>query len=128
MNRSKRIDYKRFNETGEKIEISDNQREEGTTEVEEISNLMRRVSINSEVRPSDQSFGIEKQKIDTLTIEIQALGDDIDDYIDENEVEDLNTIEDIESCINKVEQSKSSYRRLHKEMMLLMLAEYDVVH
>ena len=72
MRRSKRIDYKKLNETGEKVPVENQDR--GTEEVAEISRLLRSISISEEdLQISDQEDIMDKQKIDALMIDESTL-------------------------------------------------------
>ena len=116
--RSKRIDYKKLNETGEKILVEDQK------EVAEISNLLRSISISENLHSIHQEDNMEKQKIDLLKIDESTIAEDVDDFIDENEIDQSSTLEQIDAKIDKMEQLRTSYRRLHNELKTLLQESY----
>ena len=131
---TKRIDYKEFNQTGvikevqflnntvatEDKDIIDNtsiSNNEGhfvdntlinntdpDIDVQEISNLLNNFNILSPFSTMDQ------EKISQLQTEQATLADDNNDFLDENNLNDnISDIEDIESCISRIEQLRSKY-------------------
>ena len=59
----------------------------------------------------------------------ESLYDDIKDYIDENPVADLLTIDDVNSFVVKLEGLRSKYRNVHKEIKRFQgNEEYDKAH
>ena len=71
---------------------------------------------------------MEKEKIDDLAIDESTIADDIADYIDENEVEDATSISEIEGKINKIEQLRTSYRKKHNKLKLMLGSKYGEVY
>ena len=60
---------------------------------------------------------MDQEKTSQLQTEQATLADDINDFIDENNLDDnISDIEDIESCISRIEQLRSKYRRTHKDL------------
>ena len=58
---------------------------------------------------------MDQEKISQLQTEQATLADDINDFLDENNLDDkISDIEDIESCISQTEQCRSKYRRTDK--------------
>ena len=141
---AKRIDYKEFNQTGvikevqflnntvatEDKDIIDNtsiSNNEGhfidntlinntdpVIDIQEISDLLNNFNILSPFSTMDQ------KKISQLQTEQATLADDINDFLDENNLDDnISDIEDIESCISRIEQLRSKYRRTHKDLSKL---------
>ena len=141
---TKRIDYKEFNQTGvikevqflnntaatEDKDIIDNtsiSNNEGyfidntlinntdpDIDVQEISNLLNNFNIISPFSTMDQ------EKISQLQTEQATLADDINDFLDENNLDDnISDIEDIESCISLIEELRSKYRHTHKDLSKL---------
>ena len=141
---TKRIDYKEFNQTvvikevlflndtvaTDDEDIIDNTRisnNEGhfidntlinntdpDIDVQEISNLLNNFNILSPFSAKDQ------EKISRLQTEQATLADDINNFLDENNLDDnISDIEDIESCISRIEQLRSKYRRTHKDLSKL---------
>ena len=122
MRNKKRIDYKKLNETGEKVPVEvENQEAE---EVAEISSLLRSISISEDLQNIHQEDNMEKQKIDSLKIDESTLAEDVDDFIDENEIDQSSTLEEIDVKINRMEQLRTSYRRLHNELKTLLQESY----
>ena len=138
---TKRIDYKAFNQTGvikevqfldetvaaddediiDNTSISNNEghfidntlinNTDPDSDVQEISNLLNNFNILSPFSTMDQ------EKTSQLQTEQATLADDINDFIDENNLDDnISDIEDIESCISRIEQLRSKYRRTHKDL------------
>ena len=135
MRRSKRLDYKKLSETGEKIqkeveveEVQQEVVEEQGEKVAELSNLLRSISISEDLQLMSREAEMEKEKIDALAIDESTIADDIADYIDENEVEDATSISEIEGKINKIEQLRTSYRKKHKELKLMLGSKYGEVY
>ena len=62
MRRSKRLDYKQLNETGEKVE----KEEAEGDQTEEVSNLFRTISISEDLQSLNLEEGMDKQKADAL--------------------------------------------------------------
>ena len=103
MRRSKRIDYKKFSKTGEKVQVEEQNQE--VEELAEISSLLRSISISEDLQNIDQEDNMEKQKIDLLkTDESTVVAEDVNDFIDENEIDQSSTLEEIDTKINRMEQ------------------------
>ena len=135
MRRSKRLDYKKFSETGEiiqkEVEVEEDKQEvveEQGEEVAELSNLLRSISISEDLQLMSREAEMEKEKIDALAVDESTIAEDIADYIDENEVEDATSISEIEGKINKIEQLRTSYRKKHKELKLMLGSKYGEVY
>ena len=147
---TKRIDYQEFNKTGVIKEVQFSEQKVATEfeniidnknisnsegqyldnplinstdpdiDVQEISNLFSNFNILSPSSTMDQ------EKISQLQTEQSTLADDINDFLDENNLdENINDIEDIESCISRIEQLRSKYRRVHKDLSKL-IDNYEV--
>ena len=141
---TKRIDYKAFSQTGvikevqfldetvaaddediiDNTSISNNEghfidntlinNTDPDSDVQEISNLLNNFNILSPFSTMDQ------EKISQFQTEQATLADDISDFLDENNLNDnISDIEDIESCISRIEQLRSKYRRTHKDLSKL---------
>ena len=89
MSRSKRLDYKQLNET-EKVE----KEEVESDQIEEVSNLFRTISISEDLKSLNLEESMNKQKADALVIDEATIWEDIDDYIDENDVKNMLSIEE----------------------------------
>ena len=130
MRRSKRLDYKQLSETGERVEKEvevDTQKEEVPEqgkEVAELSNLLRSISISENLQVMSSEADM-KEKIDALTIDESTIAEDIEDYIDENEVDVSTCIAEIDVKINKMEEFRTSYRKKHKELKLILGSKYE---
>ena len=90
MRRSKKLDYKQLNETGEKVE---NEEVEGDP-IKEVWKLFRTISINEDLQSLNVKESMDKQKTDALVIDEATIGEDIDDYIDESNLENMLSIEE----------------------------------
>ena len=53
-----------------------------------------------------------------------TLAEDIADYIDEIDVGNSSTMEEIDRKISRVEQLRTSYRRLHNELTITLQDRY----
>ena len=83
-------------------------------DVQEISNLLNNFNILSPFSTMNQ------EKISQLQTEQATLADDINDFLDENNLDDnISDIEDIESCISRIEQLRSKSRCTHKNLSKL---------
>ena len=123
MRRSKRISYKVFSETGEKEEKVNGQSEEAeTVEVGEISYLLRNISISG----LDQ-IG-EGDNMDKQRVELSTFADDIEDFIDENEIDENSATAEVDCKISKIEELRTSYRKLHNELKILSEASYEELY
>ena len=89
MSRSKRLDYKQLNET-EKVE----KEEVESDQIEDVSNLFRTISISEDLKSLNLEESMNKQKADALVIDEATIWEDIDDYIDENDVKNMLSIEE----------------------------------
>ena len=50
----------------------------------------------------------------------QTLGEDIDDYIDENNVENVLSIDKVDEKIQRFEELRTAYRRKYNELKVLL--------
>ena len=129
MRRSKRINYKVFSETGEKEEKVDGQPEEAeTVEVGKISNLLRSISISGDISEGLDQIGgdnMDKQRIDAIRVELSTIADDIEDFIDENEIDENSATAEVDCKISKIEELRTSYRKLHNKLEILSEASYE---
>ena len=98
MRRSKRLDYKQLNEIGEKVE----KEEVESNHIEEVSNLFRTISISKDLQSLNVEECMDKQRPDALVIDEATITEDIDDYIDENNVENVLLIEEVDEKFNKL--------------------------
>ena len=133
MRRSKRINYKVFSETGEKEEKVDGQPEGAeTVEVGEISNLLRSISISGDISEGLDQIGegdnMDKQRIDAIRVELSTIADDIEDFIDENEIDENSATSEVDCKISKIEELRTSYRKLLNEVKILSEASYEELY
>ena len=98
MRRSKRLDYKQLNEIGEKVE----KEEVESNHIEEVSSLFRTISISKDLQSLNVEECMDKQRADALVIDEATITEDIDDYIDENNVENVLLIEEVDEKFNKL--------------------------
>ena len=116
MRRSKKINYKVFSETGEKEKKVDGQPEKAeTVEDSEISNLLRSISISGDISEGLDQIGegdnMDKQRIDAIRVELSSIADDIEDFIDENEIDENSTTSEVDCKISKIKKLRTSYRK-----------------
>ena len=64
-------------------------------QIEEVSNLFRTISISKDLQSLNVKESMDKQKAHALVIDEATIGEDIDDYIDENNLEDMLSIEEV---------------------------------
>ena len=62
---------------------------------------------------------MSQEKIDALSIKESTIADDISDFIDENQVENMLDASEIYNKISKLEELRTGYRRKHKELKIL---------
>ena len=98
MTRSKRVEYKQINETGEKVE----KEEVESNQTEEVSNLFRTISISKDLQSLNAEESMDKQKSDALVMDEATIGEGTDDYIDENNVENVLSIEEVDEKFNEL--------------------------
>ena len=121
MRRLKRLFYKQFNETGEKVEKELVE----SKQIEELSNLFRTISISKDFQSLNLEKSMNKQKADACVIDEATIGEDIDDYIDENNVENMLSIEEADKKNRRIEELKTAYRRNHNELKVLIGSNYE---
>ena len=102
-----RLDYKILHTTGERVAKSDVE----DTERSEV-NLLGSVFSGQKIMDS----------LDQLSILEATLADDITDFLEENQIDDDDSysVSDVEALITKSEENRSSYRKMHKELLALM--------
>ena len=59
-----------------------------------------------------------KQRIDAIRVKLLAVADDIEDFIDENKIDENSTTSEINCKISKIEELRTSYRKLHHELKI----------
>ena len=80
----------------EKEEIESNQ-------TEKVSNLFKTISISEYLESLNVEKSIDKQKADDLVIDEPTIAEDIDDYIDESNVENVLSIEEVDEKTPRIE-------------------------
>ena len=68
-------------------------------QIEEVFNLLRTISISENLQSLNIEESIDKQKADVLVIDEATIWEDIDGYIDENNVENILSIEEVDDKI-----------------------------
>ena len=120
--RSKQLDYKALNSCGQKvykdsvettnteIQSSDHSQENSinpNSSVLELSELFSDFSLE-DIRKEDSRYKesalntTNSEAIDKLRMQLSILSEDIDDYIDENQICDSNTIEDLDNAVHRI--------------------------
>ena len=103
-----------------------------TVEVGEISNLLRSISISGDISEGlDQILeedNIDKQRIDAIRVELTTIADDIEVFIDENEIDKDSTTSDVDCKISEIEELRTIHRKLHKELKILSEASYEELY
>ena len=65
-------------------------------------------------------------KVDQLNLRQESIDEDIVDFLDENQIKEISdNVSDIDSAITRVEELRSSYRGIHKELKSKMENDYD---
>ena len=121
MTRSKRVEYKQINETGEKVE----KEEVESNQTEEVSNLFRTISISKDLQSLNAEESMDKQKSDALVMDETTIGEGTDDYIDENNVENVLSIEEVDEKIQRIAELRTAYRKKHNELKVLLGSNYE---
>ena len=77
-------------------------------------NLQKLAFFNEHVLQSlHQEDNMEKQRINFLEVDEFTLAEDITDYTDETDISNSGTMEELDSKFSRIEQLRTSYRRLH---------------
>ena len=61
---------------------------------------------------------MNKQKIDAIRIELSTIADDVEDFIDQNEIDENSRTLKVDFKINKIEELRKSYRKLRNELKI----------
>ena len=91
------MNYKQLNETGEKVKKEDVE----SNQIEEVSNLFRTISISKDLQSINVEGSMDKQKADAIVIDEAMIGEDIDDCINENNVDNMLSTEELLKKFNK---------------------------
>ena len=112
-----RIDYKLLHSTGERAVISEPETSSNNTQTESESLLELSEMFNNIVLKDDASEPEKAAYVKQLGLNISILTDEIFDFIDENPInDDMNSIEDFDIIICKIEQLRTAYRTKIKEV------------
>ena len=118
------MDYKQLNEIGEKVE----KEEVESNQIEGVSNLFRTISISKDLQSLNIKESLAKQKADALVIDEATIGEDIDDYIDENNnAENVLSTEEVDEKIQRIEELRTAYRRKHNKLKVLLGSNYEEI-
>ena len=115
------MDYKQLNEIGEKVE----KEEVKSNQIEGVSNLFRTISISKDLQSLNVEESMDKQRADALVIDEATTTEDIDDYIDENNVENVLSIEEVDEKIQRIAELRTAYRKKHNELKVLLGSNYE---
>ena len=61
---------------------------------------------------------MDKQRIDAIRVELSTIANDIEDFIDKNEIVENSTTSEIDCNISKIEEFRTSYRKLHNKLKI----------
>ena len=104
-----RIDYQVYHRKGEKV-IKVNTQENYVVSRDEKDTMPEHD------KPDGISIRSSEEK-DRMALQISALGDDIEDFIDENPADDIrDSLTDLDFVINRAEEYRSLYRSKFKEL------------
>ena len=103
-----------------------------TVEVGEISNLLRSISISGDISEGLDQIGerdnMDKQKIDAIRVGLSTIADDIEDFIDENEIDEISTTSEVDYKVSKIVELRTSYRKLYNELEIFSEASYEELY
>ena len=112
------IDYRIFHRTGEKVD-------KVAVEKRPLEFIEEAVFKDKNMSTDENTAGNGSTSKDRIALEgkmisqLQALSDDIDDYIDENPSNEIcESLSDLDFVIRKMEEMRSIYRSKHKELII----------
>ena len=110
----RRLNYKEFASTGHKVYVDTD-----IQDIDELNNQLQSWSLSEEV---DSSIKVAMtDQLQKLMIDEASLADEINDVMEENDISDIHcTIDEVKEVMLKVENLRSTYRRIHKEIELVM--------
>ena len=73
-----------------------------SNQIEGVSNLFRTISISKDLQSLNVEESMDKQGVDALVIDEATITEDIDDCIDENNVENVSSIEEVDEKFNEL--------------------------
>ena len=83
--------------------------------VPKLSNLLKSIPISEDLQlVSSENQNMSQETIDALSIEESTIADDISDFTNENQVEDMLDASKIDSKIRKLEELRTGYRKKHE--------------
>ena len=90
-----------------------------TVEADEISNLLRSISISADksdgLDQTREGGSMDKHRTDAIKVELSTIADNTEHFIDENEI-DENSVKSVVDCkTSQIEELRTSYRKLHKD-------------
>ena len=113
------VNYKLLHETGEKQ----------FTHIDHIEQLLEGSDYleNNAILtiPATSSNMDQSKKLDASQ---ESMRDEIMDFIDENFIDNLIITEDIDAAVNRIEDLRTQYRSIHKNMKQLDADNYDTTH
>ena len=71
---------------------------------------------------------MDNQRIDAIKVELSTIAVDIEDFIDENEIDENSTTSEINYKFSKIEELRASCRKLHNELKILSEASYEELY
>ena len=85
------------------------------TLVPKLSNLLKSIPISEDLQlVSSENQNMSQETIDALSIEESTIADDISDFTNENQVEDMLDASKIDSKIRRLEELRTGYRKKHE--------------
>ena len=76
---------------------------------------MKSIPISEDLQlVSSENQNMSQETIDALSIEESTIADDISDFTNENQVEDMLDASKIDSKIRKLEELRTGYRKKHE--------------
>ena len=108
MSRSRKTNHQLFSETGEKVAKIEKQSKEWR--ICRDINLAKKYINQWRIAKYKSKHQYGKQRLGSLKVYETTLAEDIDDFIDENEVHDECTLSEIECKVNNIEKLRTWYR------------------
>ena len=87
--------------------------------------MFRTISISEDLQSLNVKESMDKQKADDLVIDEATIGEGIDDYINENNLENMLSIEEVDEKVQRIEELRTAYRRKHNELKVLLGSNYE---
>lgn len=93
-----------------------------------MCNLFRTISVSEDLESLTTGESMDKQKVDALVLNEVTIGEDIDDYPDENNGETMSLDEDIDRKIQQIEELRTKCRGKHSKLQLLFGIRYEELY